>query len=524
MLKGQTVQLGDSFWSDNTCTQRCTCTDQGLQCFNTRCSFSQICRPAAFQYSCQTVQRQTCTVSGDPHYRTFDGSRFSFQGTCTYVLSEQCQNGLPYYRVEGKNEHQGSTHVSWPVLVKVFVHDETIELIKGDQSQAKVSGLSYFLGVKYSKFENKCFLCLEIPCPANSHFEAQGTGCPPTCVNPNSTDNCPLPDQESCVCNSGYLLSGRVCVPHADCGCSFEGRYYYSGETVILDTDCGRRCTCRSASMTCSSNSCGPYESCMVEDGVRGCIPNSFATCWIRGPGSYHTFDGVMYQYPGACRLTLAKVMGSSDHSHFLVNVEKVPQGPQVFCFNLLKVDGQLIRLPFSTWSNKIRIFQSSTHSVILHTDFGVTLQTVWPHFVRVTAPGVYNGTLGGLCGNNNGDQHDDFRTPNGTLVSDPQVFGDSWRDGSLADHCVVNRPHNSTTNFNSTEYCGVLTSHTGPFTSCWAAVNPWQQVDACIDILQRSDDPTSTLCEVLRDYALMCQHNSVSLGQWRDATGCGKF
>uniref|UniRef100_A0A3B3U0K1 VWFD domain-containing protein n=1 Tax=Poecilia latipinna TaxID=48699 RepID=A0A3B3U0K1_9TELE len=646
MLKGQTVQLGDSFWSDNTCTQRCTCTDQGLQCFNTRCSFSQICRPAAFQYSCQTVQRQTCTVSGDPHYRTFDGSRFSFQGTCTYVLSEQCQNGLPYYRVEGKNEHQGSTHVSWPVLVKVFVHDETIELIKGDQSQAKVSGLSYFLtcglcgnfnnhpeddfrtpqgevvssdvvfanswkasgdeeldcdpqceglacaGCTESEatlyrnsahcgilenstgpfaachqqlppgfFVDSCVydLCVgkgyqpilcqalnvyssqcqqngiqpqswrrpgfcEIPCPANSHFEAQGTGCPPTCVNPNSTDNCPLPDQESCVCNSGYLLSGRVCVPHADCGCSFEGRYYYSGETVILDTDCGRRCTCRSASMTCSSNSCGPYESCMVEDGVRGCIPNSFATCWIRGPGSYHTFDGVMYQYPGACRLTLAKVMGSSDHSHFLVNVEKVPQGPQVFCFNLLKVDGQLIRLPFSTWSNKIRIFQSSTHSVILHTDFGVTLQTVWPHFVRVTAPGVYNGTLGGLCGNNNGDQHDDFRTPNGTLVSDPQVFGDSWRDGSLADHCVVNRPHNSTTNFNSTEYCGVLTSHTGPFTSCWAAVNPWQQVDACIDILQRSDDPTSTLCEVLRDYALMCQHNSVSLGQWRDATGCGKF
>uniref|UniRef100_A0A3B3XBX0 VWFD domain-containing protein n=1 Tax=Poecilia mexicana TaxID=48701 RepID=A0A3B3XBX0_9TELE len=254
--------------------------------------------------------------------------------------------------------------------------------------------------------------------------------------------------------------------------------------------------------MTCSSNSCGPYESCMVEDGVRGCIPNSFATCWIRGPGSYHTFDGVMYQYPGACRFTLAKVVGSSDHSHFLVNVEKVPQGPQgftnvlkfeakgtqvdiemtinstvkvIFCFNLLKVDGQLIRLPFSTWSNKIRIFQSSTHSVILHTDFGVTLQTVWPHFVRVTAPGVYNGTLGGLCGNNNGDQHDDF----------------------------------------------LLTSHTGPFTSCWAAVNPWQQVDACIDILQRSDDPTSTLCEVLRDYALMCQHNSVSLGQWRDATGC---
>uniref|UniRef100_A0A3B5LHJ9 VWFD domain-containing protein n=1 Tax=Xiphophorus couchianus TaxID=32473 RepID=A0A3B5LHJ9_9TELE len=127
-----------------------------------------------------------------------------------------------------------------------------------------------------------------------------------------------------------------VCVPHSDCGCSFEGHYYRSGETVILDADCGRRCTCSYGSMTCSSHSCGQHESCRVEDGVRGCTPNSFATCWIRGLGSYNTFDGVMYQYPGACRLTLAKVMGSSDRTHFMITVEKVPQGSQGFS-NVLK-------------------------------------------------------------------------------------------------------------------------------------------------------------------------------------------
>uniref|UniRef100_A0A3B3VLK6 VWFD domain-containing protein n=1 Tax=Poecilia latipinna TaxID=48699 RepID=A0A3B3VLK6_9TELE len=399
---------------------------------------------------------RTCTVSGDPHYYTFDNSGFHFQGTCTYILSEQCQNGLPYYRVEGKNEHRGSTHVSWTRLVKVFVHDETIELVKGRYGEAKVtrSGFSVIvstdfglmvsydmysyvrISVPYTYQNSTCGLCgnfdnhpgndfrtrqgevvssdvdfanswkapgddepgcevqcsglacagctaaqtalyrnsahcgilenstgpfaachqqlppgffvdscvydlcvgggyqpilcqalnvyssqcqqngiqpqswrrpgfCEIPCPANSHYEAQGTGCPSTCVNPNSTYNCPLPDQESCVCNSGYLLSGGVCVPHADCGCSFEGHYYRSGETVILDADCG-----------------------------------SFATCWIRGPGSYHTFDGVMYQYPGACRLTLAKVMGSSDHSHFMITVEKVPQGPQGFS-NVLKFEAE---------------------------------------------------------------------------------------------------------------------------------------------------------------------------------------
>ncbi|XP_051771674.1 alpha-tectorin-like [Ctenopharyngodon idella] len=87
-FNGIPVQLGDSFWSDATCQQRCTCTSSGLQCSQEPCSYSQACRPASFQYSCQNIQRQTCTISGDPHYYTFDYQIFHFQGTCTYVLSE----------------------------------------------------------------------------------------------------------------------------------------------------------------------------------------------------------------------------------------------------------------------------------------------------------------------------------------------------------------------------------------------------------------------------------------------------
>uniref|UniRef100_A0A3B3DYQ4 NIDO domain-containing protein n=1 Tax=Oryzias melastigma TaxID=30732 RepID=A0A3B3DYQ4_ORYME len=138
-FNGEPVQLGDSFWSDSTCAQKCTCTTTGLQCSNQPCSFSQVCMPDSFQFSCQSVQRRTCTVSGDPHYYTFDNKVFHFQGTCTYVLSEQCQNELPYFRVEGKNEHLGSTRVSWTGLVKVFVYNETIELVKRTTGKAKVS-------------------------------------------------------------------------------------------------------------------------------------------------------------------------------------------------------------------------------------------------------------------------------------------------------------------------------------------------------------------------------------------------
>uniref|UniRef100_A0A673C3R4 VWFD domain-containing protein n=1 Tax=Sphaeramia orbicularis TaxID=375764 RepID=A0A673C3R4_9TELE len=543
------------------------------------------------------IQRRICTISGDPHYYTFDGAVFHFQGTCTYILSEQCGDGQPYYRVEGSNEHRGSTHVSWTRLVKVFVYNETIELVKGrlvssdvvfanswkapgedddgcgtgcgglgcascTDAQTALYGNSDHCGILQNSsgpfaacheelppqnFMESCVfdLCFgrgyqpilcqalsayasqcqqngvqlpswrrqgfcEIPCPANSHFESQGTGCPATCVNPNSTQNCPLPAQESCICNSGYILSGGNCVPHAQCGCSFEGNYYHSGETVILDQDCGRQCNCSYGSMSCQPYGCGPLESCRLEEGERGCRPNSFGTCWIRGPGSYQTFDGLTYQYPGACQLTLAKVMG----------IVQVSQRST----SLMSVDGQLIRLPFTSANSGIQIYHSSIHSIILRTSFGVTVQTVWPHFVRITAPVVYNSSIGGLCGNFNGHPHDDFRTPNGILVNSSQAFGDSWRDGSLSAHCVETMDHNNETNFNTTEHCGLLALSGGPFSACWDRVNPWQQVDVCVEILRSSANPASALCEVFRDYALMCQQKGVTLGHWRNATGCGKM
>ena len=186
-------------------------------------------------------------------------------------------------------------------------------------------------------------------------------------------------------------------------------------------------------------------------------------------------------------------------------------------------MDSQRIRLPFSSASNRIQIYHSSIHSIIIRTSFGVTVQTVWPHFVRVTAPGVYNGSLGGLCGNYNGHSHDDFRTPNGILVNSSQVFGDSWRDGSLAAHCVESVNNNSTPNYNSSEYCGIIGSREGPFTQCWAMVDPRPHVEVCMEILGGSRDPASTLCEVLRDYALICQQKGVALPNWRNATSCGK-
>ena len=107
--------------------------------------------------------------------------------------------------------------------------------------------------------------------------------------------------------------------------------------------------------MTCHSHGCGPLESCRVEDGERGCRSNSHETCWVKGPRSYRTFDGLTYEYPGACRLTLARVMGLSQHPHFSVTAEKVPRGQDGF-ERLLKFEAEGTQVSIDLGHRKVQV------------------------------------------------------------------------------------------------------------------------------------------------------------------------
>uniref|UniRef100_G3NK42 VWFD domain-containing protein n=1 Tax=Gasterosteus aculeatus TaxID=69293 RepID=G3NK42_GASAC len=48
-----------------------------------------------------------CSISGDPHYNTFDNTTYDFQGTCTYIAAESCHlsgTQLPTFSVAVENE------------------------------------------------------------------------------------------------------------------------------------------------------------------------------------------------------------------------------------------------------------------------------------------------------------------------------------------------------------------------------------------------------------------------------------
>ena len=83
-------------------------------CEAKKCREKERCVTNGTNVQCVAESEATCWVMGDPHYRSFDGKLFSFQGSCIYTLVQT--TGLdstltPFSIVtetEMENLHRGS--------------------------------------------------------------------------------------------------------------------------------------------------------------------------------------------------------------------------------------------------------------------------------------------------------------------------------------------------------------------------------------------------------------------------------
>ncbi|CAM9857307.1 unnamed protein product [Lampetra planeri] len=146
---GKMLKYGDVYWTDGSCTTRCKCvggeTANGLECRPRPCSDSEHCVLQDGLNQCTPQETRICTVSGDPHYNTFDRVVHHFQGTCAYTLARTCPRGiqrpteLSSFHVIAKSEHRGSSTVSWTKLVQLEVYGFSLIINKGDRSRVLVN-------------------------------------------------------------------------------------------------------------------------------------------------------------------------------------------------------------------------------------------------------------------------------------------------------------------------------------------------------------------------------------------------
>ncbi|XP_013408397.1 BMP-binding endothelial regulator protein-like [Lingula anatina] len=119
-------------WKPDLCTT-CTCDNGSSKCELEQCSNRLECPPnhrlqMVYGQCCPKCVEEdaVCAVFGDPHYRTFDGRIFNFQGTCRYVLAQDCANNSFSVRVQN---HARSTHsFAWTNRVSIHLGKTKIVL------------------------------------------------------------------------------------------------------------------------------------------------------------------------------------------------------------------------------------------------------------------------------------------------------------------------------------------------------------------------------------------------------------
>lgn len=138
---GRTYEEGET-WQLDQC-KSCGCNQGQIRCVMPLCQTILPCPPRfklqrdPGQCCPRCVEEDgVCTVFGDPHYKTFDGKFFSFQGSCKYQLAADCVGRTFSIRVT--NDARSTRSSSWTKTVSVKVGDLKVNL--GEKQRVKVNG------------------------------------------------------------------------------------------------------------------------------------------------------------------------------------------------------------------------------------------------------------------------------------------------------------------------------------------------------------------------------------------------
>ncbi|XP_035527995.1 IgGFc-binding protein-like [Morone saxatilis] len=528
VVDGQYYKSGTTVFLEN-CSERCVCQSGQFSCNSTSCQKGEECQNKDGTVGCYSTDpcsevecrvkehceasegqgvcipdsKALCWAFGDPHYTTFDGWSYSFQGTCTYILvnTTGLDPSLPEVTVTTKNELRGNAEGS-------FVRSATVEMLG-----YHITIPSDDRGVAISSYAKYCYRKLT---------KAALTGAKKLIW---------------CV------------VKETGCGCNHDGQYYLPGEVFWADTKCDKKCVCDAATqkVQCERTACRTGQICSVIDGVRGCYPISFKICTARGDPHFYTFDERKFDFQGNCVYKLASVCGNSNGlTHFDVNLENNNRGNKrvsyakvvtvkvygnTYTLSLdypgkVLVDGLEKSLPFSSNQSLVQVYHRHRLAV-LETEF-LKVSFDFASAVRVELASSYQNTTCGLCGNFNDDPADDLMLPNGQLASNANEFGVSQWLANVkgcsheCKDCAQPLPPDFTPP-SYTSVCDVITAKDGPLADCVGRVDSRQYHDDCIYDMVFNDDKQKAACDIISDYVEDCQRKGGCVKSWRTRHFCCK-
>ncbi|NXW16403.1 FCGBP protein, partial [Circaetus pectoralis] len=146
---GQHYPKGEAFWQTD-CAGQCVCAGNGtVVCNSDTCEVSEVCKVQNGLLGCYPLHPSTCHIFGDPHYITFDGRLYHFQGDCNYTVVKTCTNSSERFLVTTRNEHRGNPN--WTALNSVAVTLKNLHIVLKKNKETYVNGVQVYLPVDLNR-------------------------------------------------------------------------------------------------------------------------------------------------------------------------------------------------------------------------------------------------------------------------------------------------------------------------------------------------------------------------------------
>ncbi|XP_070069456.1 hemocytin-like [Drosophila takahashii] len=333
-----------------------------------------------------------------------------------------------------------------------------------------------------------------------------------------------------CVCQEGFVfdVTRQQCVLPEKCSCYHAGRSFDDGDTF---QELCNQCVCQGGSWKCTRNECE-------------------ATCSVWGDSHFSTFDGLDFDFLGECDYVLSKGV-NAEGSGFSIVIQNVLCGSSgVTCSKSLEISlsgkggseqlklssggifgtdngtsviARLRKQISSQESSSFHVYKAGVFLVV--EVVALRLQIKWDEGTRVYVKlgNEWRGRVGGLCGNNNGNSLDDFKSPSGGQEAEPTLFGHSWRTHQQCelplqpfDSCHRNGQRRSW----SEGKCSILKSPL--FAACHVQVPLDRYLKRCVFDTCACDQggDCECLCTAVAAYADACSQRGINI-RWRTPHFC---
>uniref|UniRef100_A0A8C6RKH3 Otogelin n=1 Tax=Nannospalax galili TaxID=1026970 RepID=A0A8C6RKH3_NANGA len=318
------------------------------------------------------------------------------------------------------------------------------------------------------------------------------------------------PCLSGCACPQGLLRHGDACFPPEECPCTWKGKEYFPGDQVV-----------------------SPCHTCLCQQGTFQCTLHPCAsTCTAYGDRHYRTFDGLPFDFVGACKVHLIKSTSEVSFSVIVENVNCYSSG--IICRKSISINVGNSLLVFDDDSGdpslesfldekqEVHTWRAGFFTLVHFPREHVTLLWDQRTTVHIQAGPQWQGQLAGLCGNFDLKTVNEMWTPENLELTNPQEFGSSWAVVECPDTldprdtCVLNPLREPF----ARKECGILLSEV--FETCHPVVDvTWFYSNCLTDTCgcSRGGD-CECFCASVSAYAHQCCQHGVVI-DWRTPRLC---